>query len=230
VRVDALYSPRDDDELWDLDDQALRLKAYMTGDVFVDVADGDDQPIALMIVGHPCVIRGSRGRLASRIPCCVVKQMEDELPHGQWPEGRFHVFPVHPDLGLGPRHAAYLLEWRSVRRAELSRDRRRGTMTDLGVYALQQRFTHAITRCAPVIADFEKGTVREMREAELEYEWVDDLVGDPGDDAAAVNAEVQAFHSFLDESGHRALLREPGGESRLRAIVRAEIKSRRGAT
>jgi hypothetical protein len=228
VRVNALVAPRSDSELWDLDDEALRLRPYMTGDVFADVDEGDGEHVAVMIVGHPCVIRGSRGRLARRVPCCVVKQMERELPYDQWPEGRFHLFPVPDNLGLGEHHAAYLLEWRNVRQGELRRDRRRATMTDRGVYVLQQRFTHAITRCAPVLADFEAATVKEMREAELEYEWVADLVADPAGDAA-VNEQVGAFHSFLDEGCHRELLRQEGGEARLRAIVRAEIKRRRSA-
>ncbi len=231
MRIDALVAPSGDAELWDLDDEALRLRPYMTGDVFADVddGDGDGETVAVMIVGHPCVIRGSRGKLARRLPCCVVKQMDSELPYEQWPEARFDRFPVPDALGLGEHHAGYLLEWRSVRQGELKRDCRRGTMTDRGVYVLQQRFTHAITRCAPVLADFEAASVTEMREAEFEYEWVGELVADPADDDA-VNAQVKAFHTFLDMGGHRVLLHEEGGDSRLRAIVRAEIKTRRDAT
>jgi hypothetical protein len=229
VRVDDLVAPRGDDELWDLDEEALRLRPYMTGDVFADVSDGDGDPIVVMIVGHPCVIRGSRGQLGRRVPCCVVKQMQEEMAYDQWPEGRFDRFPVPQALGLGERQAAYLLEWRSVRRGELQREHRRGTMTDRGVYVLQQRFTHAITRCAPVLADFEAATVREMREAELEYEWVAELIATP-EDEAGVAGLVSDFHTFLDDGGHRALLREEGGDSRLRGIVRAEIKRRRGTT
>ena len=41
-----------------------------------------------------------------------------------------------PTLGLGERHAAYLIEWRSVRHSELKRARLRGTMTDRAVYVL----------------------------------------------------------------------------------------------
>lgn len=225
MRVDVLAAPGSDDELWDLDDEALQLRPYMTGDVFVDVDDGDDEAVTVMIIGHPCVIRGSRGKLARRVPCCVVKQMQEDLPYDEWPERGFHLFPLPDAAGLGERYAAYLLEWRSVRYGELSRDRRRTTMTDRGVYVLLQRFTHAITRCAPVLADFEAAAVREMREAELEYEWVAGLTADPTE-ASAVNEQVRAFHTFLDEEGHRHLLRQEGGDGRLRAIVRAEIKRR----
>lgn len=225
MRVDALVAPRGDEELWDLEEEALRLHSYMTGDVFVDVDAGDDDRIAVMIVGHPCVIRGSRGKLSRRVPCCVVKQMSDSFPYEQWPEGRFDRLPVPDALGLGPHYAAYLLEWRSVKQNELQRDRRIGTMTERGVYVLLQRFTHAITRCAPLLADFQAAAVKEMREAELEYEWVAELVDGLGGDAEVAGL-VRDFHTFLDEDGRRALLTAAGGESRLRAAVRAEIKRR----
>lgn len=226
MRIDVLVAPESDDELWDLDDEALRLRPYMTGDVFADVDDGDGGALAVMIIGHPCVIRGSRGRLARRVPCCVVKQMQDELPYTQWPERGFHLFPIADAIGLGDHHAAYLLEWRSVQHGELKREQRRATMTDRGVYILLQRFTHAITRCAVVLADFQAAALKEMREAELEYEWVADLLCDRTDDTQ-VEQHVRAFHTFLDDGGFRELLRQEGGDARLRGIVRAEIKRRR---
>lgn len=225
MRVDVLAAPSDDDELYDLDPEALLLKPYMTGDVFADVVASDDEPVPVIVVGHPCVIRGSRGKLSRRVPCCLVRQMESELPYDEWPERRFDKFPLSGALGIGERQAAALLEWRSVRSAELTRARRRATMTDRGVYILQQRFTHAITRCAVLLADFENSSRSEMREAELEYEWVADLTADQTDENE-VARHVRDFHAFLDEGGHRALLRQEGGESQLRAIVRAEIKRR----
>jgi hypothetical protein len=225
VRIDVLVAPLDDDELWDLDEEACRLRPYMTGDVFAGVDDDDGEQIAAMIIGHPCVIRGSRGRLARRVPCCVAKQMQNDLPYGEWPERGFHLFPLTDAIGLGSHYAGYLLEWRSVPHGQLVRDRRRATMTDRGVYTLLQRFTHAITRCAPVLADFEAATVKEMREAELEYEWVAGLSNEAAI-SAEVEQQVRAFHTFLDADGRRELLRQEGGEARLRGIVRAEIKRR----
>jgi hypothetical protein len=228
VRVDELATPLNDAELYDLDVEALLLRPYMTGDVFTDVEVGDEAPSMVMIIGHPCVIRGSRGKLSRRVPCCVMKQMESELPYGEWPERRFDRFPVSSALGLGERQAAALLEWRSVRSAGLSREQRRATMTDRGVYILQQRFTHAITRCAVPLADFEASSRNVMREAELEYEWVGDLTADPKDEGE-VSAHIKDFHTFLDEGDHRKLLTQEGGHSPLRAIVRAELKGRRGS-
>ncbi len=72
-------------------------------------------------------------------------------------------------------------------------------MTERGVYVLQQRFTHAITRCAVPIADFESSSKHVMREAELEYEWVAELASDPENEEEVSELTV-AFHEFLDEA------------------------------
>jgi hypothetical protein len=154
-----------------------------------------------------------------------MKPMTDELPYEEWPARRFDKFPVPDTLGLGARQAAALLEWCRVPRKELTRARRRATMTERGVYILQQRFTHAITRYAPLLGAFEQSSRHVMREAELEYEWVAELTADPADEEQSKRL-VMAFHEFLDADGRRKLLLEEGGDSRLRAMVRAEIKAR----
>ncbi len=226
MRVDELVAPRNVVELYDLDDEALQLKPYMTGDVFADVAAAEEETFAVMIVGHPCVIRGAGGQLMTRIPCCVLKPIEKDIAYSQWPDGDFDKFPLTSAIGLGDRQTVRLLEWRSVHKRELRRVRRRATMTERGVYIAQQRFTHAIARCAVPLAYFERASKHAMREAELEYEWVAELVT-PGAAAEPETAKlVKEFHKLLDRDGNRHLLLEEGGDSRLRSIVRSEIKRR----
>jgi hypothetical protein len=225
VRVDELAAPRDDAELYDLHEEALELKPYMTGDVFSDVAGDGDETVPVMIVGHPCVIRGARGRLMTRVPCCVLKPVEKDIAYAQWPEGDFDKLPVTSALGLGDRQAVRLLEWRSVHHKQLPRSRRRATMTERGVYIVQQRFMYAITRCAVWLSEFEKSSRHVMREAEMEYEWVADLVDDPTDEKE-ITKLVTDFHKLLDQNDNRKLLLQEGGDSTLRAIVRRAIKDR----
>ena len=174
MRIGELVTPESDAELFDLDAEALLLKPVMAGDVFANVDTAGDDAEAVMIVGHPCVIRGSRGKLARRVPCAVVKEMDSPLPFAEWPERRWDKLPCPDSAGLGALSATALLEWRSVPKGQLKRSERRLTMTERGVYVLQQRFTHAITRCAVPIAAFESSSKHVMREAELEYEWVAD--------------------------------------------------------
>lgn len=227
MRVDELVAPENDAELFDADPEALHLKPVMTGDVFTNVDTAGDDLETIIIVGHPCVIRGSRGKLARRVPCAAVKQMSDPLPYPEWPQRRWDKLPLASTPGLDDHSAAALLEWRSVHKSKLLRSERRLTMTERGVYVLQQRFTHAITRCAVPVADFEASSKHVMREAELEFEWVAELVPD-GTDEKHVQDLTEAFHDFLDEDDRRALIRPEGGESQLRSQVRTEIKHRRG--
>lgn len=225
MRIDELAAPRDDAELYDLDPEALQLKPYMTGDVFASVEVAPDETVDVMIVGHPCAIRGASGKLKTRLPCCVLKAIDREIPYATWPDGDFDKFPLSVALGLAEHQTVRLLEWRSVHHKQLPRASRRATLTERGVYILQQRFTHAITRCAVPLADFERSSKRVMREAELEYEWVADLVDDPTDERA-ISRLVSSYHRLLDKDGNRALLREEGGDSTLRGIVRREIRAR----
>jgi hypothetical protein len=134
-----------------------------------------------------------------------------------------HLFPLSNALGIGANRAVQLLEWRSVRGRDLTRDRRAATLTERGVYIFQQRFTHAITRCVVPIADFEKTSKHVLREAELEYDWISELSPDDADDQA-IGEFVAQFHALLDSDDRRALLRREGGESSLRRTVQAAIR------
>jgi len=216
----GLAEPADDSELYDLEPEALRLKAYMTGDIFTGVTI-DDEEKTIAIAGHPCVIRGSGGQLQRRIPCCLVGTSEPTT-YANWPSSKTHLFPLSDALSIGTNRAVQLLEWRSVRGKDLVRDRRRGTLTERGVYIFQQRFTHAITRCVVPIAAFEKTSKHVLREAELEFDWISELAPQHADHRAIADL-VTRFHALLDTDGRRALLRQEGGESSLRRIVHAAI-------
>jgi hypothetical protein len=224
VRIDELAEPEGDDELFDADPEALLLRPYMTGDVFVDVDTGIETA-SVMIGGHPCAIRGAGGKLGTRVPCFVLRPVATPIAYSDWPEHHFDKFPLSDALGLGENQTARLTEWRSVHKRELTRDRRRVTLTDRGVYILQQRFTHSSARAAIPLIEFERASRPVLSEAELEYEWLGELV-DPGADQGSIEALVREFHAFLDQAGARELLYQEGGESRARALVRQELRER----
>ena len=218
----GLAAPLGDHDLYDLEPEALRLKPYMTGDVFSGVDLGDGGEAAVAVAGHPCVIRGSGGQLARRVPCCVVGSGEP-MDYENWPSRKFHLFPLSDALGIGTGRAVKLLEWASVPRAQLQRDRRVATLTERGVYIFLQRFTHAITRCSVPLSRFEEVCRHILREAELEHDWVMELVDDGAGDAQ-IAEQVHAFQNLLDADDNRGLLRQEGGESLLRRKIRAAIR------
>ncbi|GEM_PF-1662319 len=228
MRIEELIAPVGDHEIFETDSDALLIKPYMTGDIFVAIPDGDEE-IAVAIAAHPCAIRGANGKLLTRIPCCVLKSTSQPIPYAMWPEGHFDKFPLSDDLGLGPNQAVRLLEWRAVHHRELTRARRRAALTERGVYVFQQRLTHALTRVAVKLDDYERALRDVLREAALEEDWVDGLVADPTDERA-IGKAAEAFHRFLDEEEtpgrkRRELLKVEGGERRLTKLVRDELKA-----
>jgi len=230
VRVDELATPKNDAELFETDPDALLISPFMTGDVFAGVTCGDET-VDVAIAGHPCVIRGGGGQLMTRVPCCLLKPTEDAIAYEDWPEGHFDKFPLPNDLGLGGNQAIRLLDWASVHKREFQRARRKVALTERGVYIFQQRFTHALARVAVPLPEYEVASKAVLREAGLEVEWVDSLVGNPTDDKA-ITKTVKSFHKFLDEpdgegpATRRGLLRHAGGDTALTKLVRIEIKRR----
>jgi len=69
VTVGRLIAPESDDEILDLEPEALAFKPVMTGDAFVGLrVPGEPDPMDVMVAGHPCTIR--RGAtLVERVPC-----------------------------------------------------------------------------------------------------------------------------------------------------------------
>jgi hypothetical protein len=134
------------------------------------------------------------------------------------------VFPL-PEL-LPEPCAAQLLELDSATREELHAAQRVATLSDYGVYVLQQRFVFCIARVVVGLDRLEEVSGHVLAEAELEEEWVDELTD--GDDASAMSEERAAFQMFLDGE-LRASLKQPLRRSEVRRTVRAEITRRRMA-
>lgn len=233
MRVEALVSPRNQAEIIEDDPDALFLKSFMTGDIFTDVSDPDapdndpDRTITVAIVGHPCAIRQSGGKLARRVPCCLVGVNTNPIEFDEWPERQFDLFPLGDVLGTGEHQAVRLAEFRPVRDNQLLRSRRIAALTPRGIYLFQQRFAHSLTRVGFQLKAFEDGSKHIVEEAELEVEWVEEFAADERDDKV-IGKHVKTFHSFLDQEvegqPRRAMLKREGGQSALRKQLRAEIK------
>lgn len=216
----GLIEPEDDDEILDADPDALSFNAVMTGDVFVDVAaNGSDEPVTVMVAGHPCTIRGRDGALQPRIACVRVVSFQ-AVPYRRWPTGFFNHFPLSAVAEAGTQ-AADLQEWLTVENSELSRDRRRLTLTEWGVIVMQQRLIHSLTRFVAPPSALEEAVRPVLREAELERDWVEGLDG-----TASLEQRVADFGMFMGEADRRARLRDRAKESAVRREVAGEIKAR----
>lgn len=216
--IDELYSARGDN--------VVIARPFLTGDVFAGVViDADAQDGLVMIVAHPCSMRGAEGRLMPRIVVAPIRPYQ-HIPFDRWPAGHYKVMPLpglHRD-GDEPR-AVHLLELSAIRSSELSRDGRLLTLTDRGIHILQQRLVYSLTRVEVGLDRLHEQAAHVLLEAELEEEWVDELV--PDATIEGLSAAATAFMLFMD-SGHRKALTDLTLRSDTVRAVRAEIRRRRG--
>ncbi len=206
------------------DDVAIG-RPLLTGDVLTDVAvDADDHDGTVMIVAHPCSMRGAQGRLLPRIVVAPIR-LYQRIPFESWPEGHFKVMPLPNMLGETDEasRAVHLLELTAVRSENLQREHRILALKDRGIHVLQQRLVYSLTRVEVGLEKLHEQTAHVLLEAELEEEWVDELAveGDP----ASLSTESEAFATYMD-LGHRADLKDPTRRSDAVRTVRAEIRAR----
>jgi hypothetical protein len=223
-----LAAPRDLEDLYLGRHQDLVLaRPVLSGDVFerveLDLPDHDGR---VMVIAHPCSMRGQRGRLRDRLTVAPIRVHQD-IPFARWPEGHYNVFPLSQLLGAKdvPR-AVDLRDLSTARSERLEREHRVLALRHRGIHILQQRLVYSLTRVTIGLEKFDEQSAHVLLEAELEEEWVDDLAGD--EDAAARAAASEAFAEYLD-GGLREQLLEPDRRSDVTRQVRIEIRERRDA-
>jgi hypothetical protein len=203
-------------------------RPLLTGDVFTGVAvDADDHDGTVMVVAHPCSMRGRQGRLVSRIVIAPIRPYQ-HVAFENWPDGHFKMMPLpHLDGEDDDKsRAVHLLELSAVRSDQLSHERRVLSLTQRGIYVLQQRLVYSLTRVAVGLDKLQEQIAHVLLEAEIEEQWVDDLAD--GVDAEALSAASVAFATFMD-GGHREALKDVTRRSDTLRTVRAEISRRLAA-
>jgi hypothetical protein len=206
-------------------DEVALGRPMLTGDVLTDVAvDADDHDGTVMIVAHPCSMRGARGRLLPRIVVAPIRPYQ-RVPFENWPEGHFKVMPLPNMLGEMDQasRAVHLLELTAVRSEFLAREHRVLALKNRGIHVLQQRLVYSLTRVEVGLDRLHEQTAHVLLEAELEEEWVEELAD--GDDPESISAQSEAFATYMD-LGHRAELKDATRRSDAVRAVRAEIRTR----
>ena len=198
-------------------------RPLLTGDVITDVElDADDHDGIVMIVAHPCSMRGSQGRLLPRVVVAPVRRYQ-AVPFARWPEGHFKVMPLPHLVGEqdDTDRAVHLLELTAVRSENLDPENRVLSLTDRGIHILQQRLVYSLTRVEVGLDRLHEQMAHVLLEAELEEEWVDELA-DQTDESSLSDASRE-FGAFLD-AGHRDALKDATRRSDVARAVRAEIR------
>ena len=224
-----LAAPRDAEELYlARGDDVPLARPLLPGDVLTNVdLDFDDHDGLVMVVAHPCAMRGRNGILVPRITVAPVRA-HDAVRFDKWPDGHYRVLPLlqlHADDDSVGR-AVHLLELSAARSERLDRAKRILALTDHGVHILQQRLVHSLTRVVVGLDQLQEQSSHVLLEAELEEEWVGELAGEDGPE---LEQGSTAFAQFMDE-GHRAALLDATRRTDTVRTVRAEIKRRKLAS
>lgn len=216
-----LEEPEGDDDLYVRGDDLSPFRPILTGDVFTDVPLSDhDEPQTVMLIGHPCTMRGRSGQLRSRLPAALVLPFGG-LAYAKWPRGHYSHFPLLGGQGLAESMSAHLDDWAMVPREELMRSRRKVVLTqNRGILILQQRFVHSLTRVVVGLDTLLQEEAHVLEEASLEEDWLTDLC-----EESTLDEEIKRFAKFMD-SGLRGDLLDPTKRAAVRKSVRGEIDRR----
>ena len=215
-----LETPASEDALWLARGEEVNpLRPCFTGDVLA--LGGEGGPL-VMVLAHPCSMRGKGGTLASRVLVAPVATYSN-LPLRKWDSGHFAVFPT---AGLLPTpHAVRFDDLTTAPSGDLGLNGRIACLSVVGINLLQQRLVFHLTRAEVPTWTFNTAFQHTYDEADLLEEWVDELHGG----AWSVEHLVAQFEERMrrSEAGAPSLqadLQDPQRRAAVTRSVRAMIK------
>ena len=202
------------------------LRPLFTGDVVADVAipGVQDGGMAVVVVAHPCSMRGKDAQLEPRVLVAAVAE-GGKIGRAAWAGGHFALMPL-PDLVEASKLCVARVD--DIGKAlteQLVAGTRVACLTPFGVNLLQQRFIWRLTRHEVPTYQLQEVSAHVFEEADLLEEW--------GDTVCAAGASPEraaaAFEAFVraDRGGGNSLqgdLRDPQRRSTVRSACRAEAE------
>lgn len=205
------------DDLYDERGDVARSRMIFQGDVFRDVMlpGFDDSPQTVQVVAHPCSMRAGT-KLHKRITVAPVVRNQQITGDG-W-NGSIRIMPL-ADLIDGKHYAAKFIDITAAPSELLSLDQRIATLSDRGIYVLQQRLIKHYTRLEvepPVLARQSAPVIWELHQ---QRDWTETVL----DDEASwtdenLKTEEEAFDTWLSEGdpSRRDQLKEEHAHADLR--------------
>lgn len=202
IEPDALYDQRTD---------VSRARPLLQGDVFdgVVLPGFGDEPMKVQIVAHPCSMRTG----ASTTPRITVAPVE---PHGQitgrgW-DGNSRLMPL-AELIQDTHFATKFVDVTACPAELLTRDRRIATLSNQGIYVLQQRLIMHYTRTEMGLEVLRSQSAPVLTEAELLWDWLEQVLDEAeiGNDQL-LDAEAEVFEAWMREG-------DPPPQVRLRTEI-----------
>jgi hypothetical protein len=211
-------------------------RPIMQGDVFEQVQiPGLADHERIMLVSHPCSMRGADGALKPKLQAVPVDPHQ-AVPLDRWAIGYLRVLPLPDLLEDGSHHAARLTEFGMVDTAALDLDSRIACLSERGILLLQQRFVASLTRVAVDLPTLDGASRSVLIEAELLEDWniglAQPAVVADEDRSAVLAREAREFDRFMStpaDAPPRRELSSEAGRADVRRRVRAEIHRRTAA-
>jgi hypothetical protein len=187
IETDALYDERAD---------VSRARPLLQGDVFDEVVlpGFPEEPTKVQIVAHPCAMR-TGAVLTPRITVAPVEPYQ--LVTGKGWQGNPRVMPL-ANLVEGAHFATKFVDVTACPAELLTRDRRIATLSNQGIYVLQQRLIKHYTRTEIALEVLRSESAPVLTEAELLRDWLERVLNEAeiGDDEA-LDVEASAFEGWM---------------------------------
>lgn len=221
IDVAALYDERG---------EVAWTRPVIQGDVFGDIVlpGFGDEPQMVQVVAHPCAIR--RGPdLIKRVTVAPIER--HKLVEGGGREGWDGHLKFMPLADLREDGNAYATRFEDVTAAPselLTYDRRIATLSNRGIFVLQQRLIKHYTRLTVDIPALRKQAGPVLEEAEEERDWIETLLEGERITVEAIREASRQFDSWLGagEPSRRALLQQDENQRDIRREAHAEAARR----
>jgi hypothetical protein len=206
IEPDALYDERGEVN-W--------TRPFLQGDVFDDVVlpGFGDEPMKVQIVAHPCAMRTGPS-VTERITVAPVVGYRQVAGSG-W-NGHLRVMPM-AELAGDKHFATKFVDVTAAPANLLTYERRIATLSNRGIFVLQQRLVKHYTRVEMELELFRRESAAILVEAELQQDWLEEVLTEAEQiDKAAIETETAVFD---DRLGQRSTADTPS----LRELLREEI-------
>ncbi|MGW5137561.1 hypothetical protein ACWEPH_00620, partial [Nocardia beijingensis] len=146
-------------------------------------------------------------------------------------DGNLKVMPLEDLHGDGKHYATRFVDVTAAPSGLLTLENRIATLTNLGIYVLQQRLVKHYTRFTIDLPALRKQAAAVLEEAEQEREWIEIILDDEEPTMESVRRASKEFDGWLSEGNpsRRELLRKDENHADIRRQSRAEAKRRRRA-
>jgi hypothetical protein len=219
----------DPEHLYDERGDVSRSRPIFQGDVFRDIVlpGFGEEPRLVQVVAHPCSMREGVD-LRPRITVTPVEEHSQQVKGNGW-NGSLRIMPL-AELVDGKHYAAKFVDVTAAPSELLRLDVRIATLSDRGIYILQQRIVKHYTRFEIDIPSLAKETAPIVWEMHQQRDWAETVLDNETDwTPENLKTEEIAFEAWLDggDPPRRGQLKEDHTHTDLRREAHQAALARR---